>query len=59
MNPFFISSGSVHDKPNDPPSDLVMTRFYTFTSAIFHVRYLIQPPDRGEYEFSNAIGLLI
>ena len=59
MNLVFIDSGSVHNNPNDPPSDLLMTSFYTFTSAIFPVCYLIQPSDRGEYKFSGAIDLLV
>ena len=49
----------VVEKPDDPPSNLVMTGFYTFTPAIFHACELIQPSDRGEYEISDAIDLLI
>jgi glucose-1-phosphate thymidylyltransferase len=36
-----------------------MTGFYTFTPAIFHACHLVQPSDRGEYELSDAIDLLI
>jgi len=36
-----------------------MTGFYTFTPAIFHACHLAQPSDRGEYELSDAIDLLI
>ena len=46
-------------KPDDPPSNLVMTGFYTFTPAIFHACHLVQPSDRGEYELPDAIDLLI
>jgi glucose-1-phosphate thymidylyltransferase len=49
----------VVEKPTDPPSNLVMTGFYTFTPAIFHACHLVQPSNRGEYEISEAIDLLI
>lgn len=49
----------VVEKPADPPSSLVLTGFYTFTPAIFHACHLVQPSDRGEYELSEAIDLLI
>jgi glucose-1-phosphate thymidylyltransferase len=49
----------VIEKPEDPPSNLVMTGFYTFTPAIFHACHLVQPSDRGEYELPDAIDLLI
>ena len=49
----------VVEKPDDPPSNLVMTGFYTFTPAIFHACHLVQPSDRGEFELSDAIDLLI
>jgi len=49
----------VVEKPEDPPSNLVMTGFYTFTPAIFHACNLVQPSDREEYELSDAVDLLI
>ena len=49
----------VVEKLDDPPSNLVMTGFYTFTPAIFHACHLVQPSDRGEYELPDAIDLLI
>jgi glucose-1-phosphate thymidylyltransferase len=49
----------VVEKPEDPPSNLVMTGFYTFTPAIFHACHLVQPSDRGEYEITDAVNLLI
>jgi glucose-1-phosphate thymidylyltransferase len=49
----------VVEKPEDPPSNLVMTGFYTFTPAIFHACHLVQPSGRGEYELPDAIDLLI
>jgi glucose-1-phosphate thymidylyltransferase len=45
----------VVEKPAEPPSNLVMTGFYTFTSAIFKACHLVQPSDRGEYELPDAI----
>ncbi|NKE36571.1 sugar nucleotidyltransferase [Natronococcus sp. JC468] len=49
----------VIEKPDDPPSNLVMTGFYTFTPAIFHACHLVQPSNRDEYEISDAVDLLI
>jgi len=49
----------VVEKPEDPPSNLVMTGFYTFTPAIFHACHLVQPSNRGEYEISDAVDLLL
>jgi len=49
----------VVEKPEDPPSNLVMTGFYTFSPAIFHACHLVQPSNRDEYEISDAIDLLI
>jgi len=49
----------VVEKPDDPPSNLVVTGFYTFSPAIFHACHLVQPSNRGEYEISEAIDLLI
>ena len=51
--------GEVMEKPDDPPSNLVMTGFYTFTPAIFHACHLVQPSGRGECEVSDAVDLLI
>ncbi len=47
------------EKPEEPPSNLVMTGFYTFSPAIFHACHLVQPSDRGEYELPDAVDLLI
>ena len=49
----------VIEKPEDPPTNLVMTGFYTFSPAIFHACHLVQPSARGEYEISEAVDLLI
>ncbi|WP_277552365.1 UTP--glucose-1-phosphate uridylyltransferase AglF [Halobaculum limi] len=49
----------VVEKPEEPPSNLVMTGFYTFSPAIFHACHLVQPSNRNEYEISDAVDLLI
>ncbi|ATW86857.1 glucose-1-phosphate thymidylyltransferase [Halohasta litchfieldiae] len=49
----------VVEKPDEPESNLVMTGFYTFSPAIFHACKLVQPSNRGEFEISEAIDLLI
>jgi len=49
----------VIEKPDEPPTNLVMTGFYTFTPAIFHACHLVQPSNRGEYEISEAVDLLL
>jgi glucose-1-phosphate thymidylyltransferase len=49
----------VVEKPEEPPTNLVMTGFYTFSPAIFHACHLVQPSNRGEYELSEAVDLLI
>lgn len=49
----------VIEKPDDPPTNLVMTGFYTFSPAIFPACELVQPSNRGEYEISEAVDLLI
>ncbi len=49
----------VIEKPDDPPTNLVMTGFYTFTPEIFHACHLVQPSNREEYELSDAIDLLL
>jgi glucose-1-phosphate thymidylyltransferase len=48
----------VVENPDDPPSNLVMTGFYTFSPAIFRSCHLVQPSGCGEYEISDAIELL-
>jgi glucose-1-phosphate thymidylyltransferase long form len=49
----------VIEKPENPPTNLVLTGFYTFTPAIFHACHLVQPSTRGEYELSEAVDLLL
>ncbi|QUO46868.1 MULTISPECIES: UTP--glucose-1-phosphate uridylyltransferase AglF [Halorubrum] len=49
----------VVEKPDDPPSNTVMTGFYTFSPAVFDACRLVRPSDRGEYELPDTIGLLL
>jgi glucose-1-phosphate thymidylyltransferase len=50
---------AVVEKPATPPTNLVMTGFYTFSPAIFHACHLVQPSNRDEFELSDAVDLLI
>lgn len=49
----------IEEKPDDPQSNLVMTGFYMFSPVIFHACHLVQESERGEYELSDAIDLLL
>lgn len=49
----------VLEKPEDPPTNLVLTGFHTFSPSIFHACHLVQPSARGEYELSEAVDLLL
>ena len=49
----------VIEKPEDPPSNIVVTGFYVFTPAIFHACHFVQLSGRGEFELPDAIDLLI
>ena len=49
----------VVEKPVDPPSTRVSRGCYAFSPLIFHACHLVQPTDRGEYELSDAVDLLL
>ncbi len=49
----------VGEKLDEPPSTLVLTGFDPFTPEIFHACHPVRPSNRGAYEISEAIGLLI
>ncbi len=56
------SSGAVRrivEKPADPPSTLVTTGCYVLPSETFRACALVQPSAEGEYQLSEAVGLLI
>ena len=47
------------EKPDDPPSTLVTTGCYVLPADIFHACALLQPSAEGEYQLSEAVGLLV
>ncbi|WP_311173090.1 sugar phosphate nucleotidyltransferase [Halobellus ordinarius] len=47
------------EKPDDPPSTLVTTGCYVLPADIFHACALVQPSAEGEYQLSDAVGLLV
>jgi glucose-1-phosphate thymidylyltransferase len=49
----------VVEKPDDPPSGLVLTGFYAFSPAVFDACRSIDQSVRGEYELSDAINVLL
>ncbi len=47
------------EKPSDPASTLVTRGFFVFEPAIGHACALTRPSERGEYELTDAIDLLL
>lgn len=47
------------EKPDHPPSRLVQTGLFAFDPVIFHACHVVPPSDRGEYELTAAIDLLV
>lgn len=47
------------EKPSDPVSTVVTTGFYVLPLEIFHALDLINPSDRGEYELTDAVNLMV
>ena len=47
------------EKPDDPPSTLVTTGCYVLPADVFHACALVQPSAEGEYQLSEAVGLLV
>lgn len=46
------------EKPDDPPSTMVTTGCYVLPTDIFHACRLIEPSADGEYQLSEAVGVL-
>lgn len=46
------------EKPDSPPSQLVTTGCYVLPAETFHACALVQPSADGEYQLSEAVGLL-
>ena len=49
----------VVEKPDDPPSTLVPLGVFVFSSRVFEALRQVEPSDRGEYELTDAIDLLV
>jgi len=47
------------EKPDDPPGTLVLTGMFVFDPDVFYACHLVRPSDRGEYELTDAIDLLL
>lgn len=49
----------LYEKPNPPPSNYVALGSYFFTTKFFDIFDQITPSQRGEYEITDAINLLV
>ncbi|QUO47721.1 sugar phosphate nucleotidyltransferase [Halorubrum ruber] len=47
------------EKPADPSSTLVTTGCYVLPADVFHACALLRPSAEGEYQLSEAVGLLV
>lgn len=47
------------EKPHDPPSNFVVIGVYYFSSRVFSVIEQLEPSDRGEYEISDTIQIMV
>ena len=47
------------EKPDEPPSRLVTTGCYVLPAEVFEACRLLRPSERGEYELSDAVGVLV
>lgn len=47
------------EKPDTPASNVVITGFFVFSPVIFPACEVLTPSDRGEYELTAAIDLLV
>ena len=47
------------EKPEDPPSQLVTTGCYVLPPETLEACRLLRPSERGEYELSDAVGVLV
>jgi len=48
----------IHEKPKEFVGDLINTGLYKFTSEIYNCLAQIKLSERGEYELTDALGLL-
>ena len=49
----------IQEKPEQPPSDLVIIGIYYFSPRVFRVIEQLNPSGRGEYEISDTLRVLI
>jgi glucose-1-phosphate thymidylyltransferase len=49
----------IQEKPKQPASDLVVIGIYYFSSRVFDIIEQLNPSDRGEYEISDTLRVLI
>ncbi len=47
------------EKPAEPPSTLVPRGVYAFSPVIFDACRLVEPSERGEYELTDAVAVLL
>lgn len=47
------------EKPSEPPSQLITTGCYVLPAAVFDACRLLRPSQRGEYEVTDAIDVLV
>lgn len=49
----------IQEKPKNPPSDLVVIGIYYFSPRVFEIIERLNPSNRGEYEISDTLRVLI
>lgn len=47
------------EKPDDPPATTVTTGCYVLPPDVFEACRLLRPSDRGEYELTDAVSVLV
>jgi len=45
----------IHEKPSNPPSNLVVTGCYLYDSRVFDIIHTLEPSGRGEFEKRMSI----